>query len=713
MTRIPKALLLTALAASISSAFAQEAAGDIQGYVGIGGIYTHPTSGTNQFKLREYRDLDSGVTGVVDLRLDGGDWWTRLFGENIAREDQFLELKGGKYGVFKFAIYNDKIIHNWTNGAITPFTGIGTNNLTFAGTSPPSTNTSTWNSFDYGVNHNNAGGFVEASPLAGSPFYFRVNTNVRESHGMKPMGFAGTSPGGPTYELPVPIDWRTTDWGGEVGYSSRRMHVSLAYTYSKFDDANEFLFWRTPAVQTGANVERSTIAPDNKMQRLVLNGIFKQMPFDSTLAIRGTYAKYESGFAIAPTYLSVTGSQPAGVGNTRNSGASVPNFNGEVENTTLSAAYNSNWSRAWSSKLYYNYYERENNSSHVVFTPSGPGSGGTCDVNQQTGASIPTCTTEFLHFKKSNLGAEGYWRLNRSNKLTFGLDFQNTERERIDYDHTEEMRLSAEWKSGMWEVADFRVKYIHLDRDSDFLLGSSSSPFIRDLNRFDVAPLKRDTLKIAFDMNPMPLLDVGVELNLKRNRYDNTTLGRTDDRREEVSLSASYGDAASLRVTSFFDWEHTRYDSNHWVGDVATYPTPNPGAGAYFWSSQVHDRNWFAGLAADWVASERLKVYASAIWQKGDGGVDFTAPSVANAQNISNYDDFQKRAFNIRATYKADKNIEFTVGAAYEKYTYSDIQMNDYIYNLKTGSNQNFLSGAYANPSYRVNIIYGLVAYRF
>ena len=93
--------------------------------------------------------------------------------------------------------------------------------------------------------------------------------------------------------------------------------------------------------------------------------------------------------------------------------------------------------------------------------------------------------------------------------------------------------------------------------------------------------------------------------------------------------------------------------------------------------------------------------------------MDFTAPSVANAQNITNYDDFQKRALNIKATYRAQKNVDITLGAAYEKYSYSDIQMDGYIYNLKTGSNQNYLSGAYANPSYRVNIIYGMIAYRF
>src|SRR5215831_15971852 len=100
MTRTPKALLLTALAAAVPSALAQMAAPTTSGSVSIGGIYNNETS-QNPFKLEEYRDLRNGVTGSVDMRVDSGDWWTRLFGENIAREDQFIEMKGGKYGIFK------------------------------------------------------------------------------------------------------------------------------------------------------------------------------------------------------------------------------------------------------------------------------------------------------------------------------------------------------------------------------------------------------------------------------------------------------------------------------------------------------------------------------------------------------------------------------------------------------------------------------------
>ena len=712
MTRGSRAFVLTALAAAVSSALAQEAPAPEIGYIGIGGIYTNRNSGaTNHFKLDEYRDLQNGVTGIVDARFESADWWTRLFGENLGREDQFIELRGGKYGVFKYSLYDDRIVHNLTYGAITPFTGAGSGSLTFPGTAPPNTNLATWNQLDYEVKHENFGGFVEAQIAPLSPFYFRVDAKQRQSSGVKPLGAAGTSPGGPTYELPAPIDWTTTDWGGEVGYTSKRMHVALAYTYSKFENSFPFLSWRTPAVQTGPNIESSTTAPENKMQRWALNAIFKQMPFDSTLALRGTYAKYESDFAIAPTFLSVTGTLPAGVGNTRLANASSPNFDGEVVNETFSAAYNSNWSRSWSTKAYYNYYKRENNSSEIVFTPSGPGSGGTCDLAPVTNAALPTCTTEFLHFKKQNAGVEAYYRLNRANKLTFGADWMQTERERVDFEKSTETKLFAEWKSGMWQAADFRVKYIHLERDSDFLLASNVDPFNKYLYRFDVAPLKRDTVKFAIDGNPLPLLDLGLEINLKQNKYDETVLGRKKDKREEVSLSAAYGDASAWRVHAFADWEHTKYESTHWVGSTTTFPTPT--GSAYFWGSEVHDRTWLFGMAGDWFVSDQWVVKASAIWQKGDGGVDFSAPAVANAQNITNYDDFQKRALNLRAVYKATRQVEVTFGTAYEKYTYSDIQMNDYINNIRTGANQNYLTGAYANPNYRATIIYGLIAYRF
>jgi len=165
--------LLVANALVAPAAFAQEASPfRVSGNVGIGGIAVDDKNALDVSKLNEYMDMSNGLLTIFDIKGRGSEYWFDLFGENIGRDDQFLEVKGGKYGAFKYSIYNDKVIHNWTYGAITPFTGIGTNNLTFAGASPPSTNTSTWNSFDYGVSHNNTGGFVEANVAPASPFYF-------------------------------------------------------------------------------------------------------------------------------------------------------------------------------------------------------------------------------------------------------------------------------------------------------------------------------------------------------------------------------------------------------------------------------------------------------------------------------------------------------------------------------------------------------------
>jgi hypothetical protein len=705
--------LMTVLAASVSAALAQEVP-PFTGSVSLTGVSTHVTS-QNRFRFEEFRDLDSGVTGGFDVRTQSSDWYHRFFGENLGRDDQFEQAKGGKYGVFNKNYYGDDIIHNLTFGAITPFSGVGTNNLTFTGTPPPATNPALWNGFDYRVKHRNVGGVVEGQLAPDSPFYVRVAANRKKSDGIRPLGEPGTSPGGPNYELPAPIDWRTTDVSGEFGYSTKTMHFSVTALWSKFEDANDFLFWRAPVVVTGANQEISTISADNNLRRLAFNGVVKQMPLDSTLAVRATYTKLTNSFPIGTTYINISGT----TGNLRLANPSEPTFEGEVVNKSFSVAYNSNLARDWSSKVYYNWYKRDNNSTEVVFRPSGPGSGGTCDFNPVTGAALTTCSTEFLRFEKKNVGAEVQWRIARANKLTLGLDYLDTERERIDFDRSKETRATIEWKSGSWDVADVRLKYIHLNRKSDFLEGgaltTTGTPdiFARNLFRFDAAPLDRDTIKLVLDANPLPLLDLGGELAYKHNRYKDTLLGRTSDTRQEIAVSASYG-PPELRFTAFADYEHTVYDSRHWVGATTTFPNSNAAGTTFLWQSDVKDKNYLVGVAADWRALERLRIVGSAIWQKADGSVDFAAFSTTRIpSNITAYDNFTKKTLNVKGMYAATKQLDVTVGAAYEKYDYSDIQMDAYIYNLRVGANQSYLSGAYAFPNYKASIVYATLTYRF
>jgi len=55
-------------------------------------------------KLNEYRDLnDDGVISEIDVKGRGGKYHLDVFGENLGLDDQYIDLKGGQYGVFSTA----------------------------------------------------------------------------------------------------------------------------------------------------------------------------------------------------------------------------------------------------------------------------------------------------------------------------------------------------------------------------------------------------------------------------------------------------------------------------------------------------------------------------------------------------------------------------------------------------------------------------------
>jgi hypothetical protein len=713
MRKTPIALVVGALfAASAAPAMAQLR---VTGSASVTGMYTDVTS-RNPWRFYEYRDLDKGVFGDASIHGTTDNFDLHLFLDGIGRENRTLELSGRKYDDFMFTLYNNRIMHNLTFGAITPWTGVGTNMLNFpyATAAVAAANTGTWQRFDYRVEHENTGGVFEIS--RGSPFYFRTTANQKKSEGLRPLGAAATSPGGPAYEMPLPIDFTTTDVSAEVGYATRAQQYSLNVSYSKFADHNDWLFWRNPLITAPASTsvfERNTIASDNDMWKVALNAMWKQLPMGSALALRGTYSKLTNSIPIPLTYTSVVGA----TGNARLSNPSSPTFEGDVRYTTFTASLTSQPTRDLDTRIYYNYNDKDNESTRVTFAPGGPGAGGFCDINLVTGTTFPTCTNELFHYTRHNVGAEARYRLNRANRLGAGLEYTNTERARHDFHESDDWRGFVELRNTSLETASFRLRYQHLDRDSKFGRGDVPTtnpnwPFERFLYRFDVAPVEQNLLKAVVDYSPAPLVDLGLELIGKRNRYKKTFLGRHRDDREEVYVSAAFGDPARFRVTTFFDIEWTRNEGLHWQGATATFPNTNPAGTAFLWEDKVKERSWVVGLAGDWPFREWLRFHGSAIWQDTKGTVDFTTPNnVGNPQDIGAFDSFRRLALHLRATTPIQKNVELTVGGAYERFRYADAQMDGYNYTQVTGANQNLLSGAYAFPSYNARIVYVNVRY--
>jgi len=714
-----KSKLISVLVANllVASPLAFAADGDVQwsGSATLGARYVDDKT-DDPSKLNEYRQLGDGSSGIAgfELRGRGSRYYSNIYGENIGRDDQYLDAKGGLYGVFKYRLYSDELRHNFGSGpgARSPYTGIGSGTLNMANPRPAVT---TWGTFDHSYSRRDAGGMAEWQ--AASPWYFRVEANEVKREGINVFaGAKSTSPGGGFMDLPAPIDYTTQNVSGEFGYSTKRGHFAVSVLHSKFENGNDVLRWTNEFYDATSGILDTTILPpDNKLTRLSVNGNLRQLFWDSTLAGRLVFTNLTNDVAMPLNMLSTGATNPA-------TNPSSPTFHGDIKKTNLSLSLSSHPTRDLDTRAYLDYAKEENDSTHVIFAPAaGTGlTGGSSNAlsNCNSTATNP-CEPEPWHYKKTKIGAEAGYRLTRENKLSGGLDFADMERERADFQKTKDTKFFAQWKNSSIDWLTGRIKYQYLSRKSDFAPHPAvlaANPIDLYVRRFDLANVNQNLLKLVLDAAPAPGLDLGFEAIFKNNKYKDTILGRTDDTRQEYYASVSYGDPNQLRFLVFGDVELTKYESFHRVGTGNPDPATPPVAGTYNWTATNQDRAWQVGLGVDWKPRERLTFKGSLIFAKTEGTADFSPEVGAPAgpfTSISNFDNTKRTSVNLKAIYDYDRSWQFTGGYAYEKYSYDDIGYSGTLYVTSAINTAGVATGQFSFQPYTANIIYTTAKYKF
>ncbi|MGZ6238799.1 MAG: MtrB/PioB family outer membrane beta-barrel protein, partial [Syntrophales bacterium] len=143
----------------------------------------------NKAKFNEYRDVRDGVYGDVKLKYESEKNYVDLNAQDMGYDTQRYGIRGGIWGDFKFNLNYDELPHNITYDAKTFYSGAGSSNLTYP-THPPSTNTNTWNTFDYSTKRKNLSGGFQVDAL--KPFFFDVSASSEQKKGTYPIGGAGT-----------------------------------------------------------------------------------------------------------------------------------------------------------------------------------------------------------------------------------------------------------------------------------------------------------------------------------------------------------------------------------------------------------------------------------------------------------------------------------------------------------------------------------------
>jgi putative beta-barrel porin MtrB/PioB len=725
------------------------------------------TGPEDRAKLNEYRDLTGGVIGTIDLMGTSTRNYVRFFGENLGYDDQLLNLRGGEYGTFKYQVFQDKMPHNLSWGALTPLTGTGSATLTLPGAVPvnvapsippypPAQDPRTWNQFDYKLQRNVIGGNFDFT--GNSPWNLRAGYNEITTQGVRPLSARlGTGSGNGLIEFGGPTDYKTKDFTLDGGYSTKKGSISVNFLNSRFSNAVESMQFTNFFMLN--NLDTMYLPPDNILNRVGLNATVRELPVNSTLSVRGTWSKLTNNVGVATDGLMPTSSAlspattgaPTAVGFLRTPGSNgVTNFAGDIETKTASLSYTSNWGGGVDSKLFYNYYDSKNNSTLVAFDQGTLGTNLTgLPTNCFPAVSAPSTTipapssfqcvgpypNSLFSYTRHDYGLDAGWRINRENKLSGGLSALKIEREgREDAEKTEENRAWAEYKNSMAEGLSARLKAVYLTRKSDFnpaepvgvnpFNPATPSSVTYYFRAYDVSNMVQPQLKLVLDWSPAPLWDTSFEYGIKQGNYKDLSYGRTHDDRREYNLTVSYGDPRDVRVTALANYEIVEFDQSYHQG-TGPFPGGPQLAGDFDWSTKNTQINRLLGLIADWVPTERLALKASYILTTTGGGVHFNSGNTSaaggfNGGPLVDYvtDNTRKETLNLKGDYKFDKQWTGTLGYVTEKYDYADDQMKGYqgfypYYQYLGGNNSSWYSGAYANPSYRLTVVYMMATYKF
>jgi hypothetical protein len=351
-------------------------------------------------------------------------------------------------------------------------------------------------------------------------------------------------------------------------------------------------------------------------------------------------------------------------------------------------------------KVYYKYYKRDNKSDDPT---------GVVDI--------------FLNYNTATYGAELGLRLPEHFYLSGGYKYVKTERSwEGEMDPTEVLPYNKDniyFVNLKWSGVDFleaRVGYDRLDRDAQYRTVQSE---INPARQFAYAAQNRDTFKAALDILPLENLNVGLDYKYANTDYSDTIYGLRSDKRNEFEVSADYSIGKIAKLNAYGDVEWIKFNQLQFVG---TDLLP--------WQANQWDKSWGYGLGAEvYVIPKRLTLILRHDYLKSNGSVDFALnnglftnaagtglgpASGANNDNIDigRWDDYTLYSFSIKAVYKFTKSLSAMIGYAYERFWYSDAQLDNYQF-VVLAPNGAYLTGAYNGQSYKANLVFGGVTYKF
>ena len=627
------------------------------------------TVDNNSAKFDEYRDLQNGFN-LYDLSFFGIDTakgnYVELSGKNLVRDDQDLRFGLGSAGTWRLSVENNKIPHNLSNKAMTPFIDRGNGVYTVPspvlstpinGYPNAAANTATvlatddataaWlstnlHATELGTQRDKTSATLQLTPTEALKFRLTYSDDRKDGSKITYGPIGARPPDSLNIQMAEPINYVTRELKFETEYNLEKFQSLFSYTLSDFENETDTLTWQNiwaynadvndPSLyMTSDSGTRyigtfgaRALAPDNRYQNATLSLGF-DLPLASRLAATLAYGKMEQDEDLIPYSTSAFGS-PTPFNST--TALARTSAEAEIETKLLNLDYTINPISRLNLRAFYRYYDLDNS------TPNDDWRYVTNDtiVNTQAASGLAPYKNQ-----RTNL-AYDYNQQNYGLDASYGLAFWRTtlglgyEREAIERDNreanTEEDMLKASLRTRPADWLSLRAKVLYGEREAD---GYNSN--VTANSYWYTTGTDNDDPKYTFSNHPdMRKFDV------------------TDRERQQLDLAATVTPVERLDLTASYRWRNDDYES----GVKPTQPLLNyAGAAALTVANQTA---WTPGdqlglleseteriaLDASYAPSERLTLTAFASQEDIEStqrGLEFNENNKVNPSGVSSVND--------------------------------------------------------------------------
>jgi MtrB/PioB family decaheme-associated outer membrane protein len=244
---------------------------------------------TKSASFQEYSDWSNGpiLTSAGFLTENRKTaWYLSGLAENVGRDDEYFQLKTGRYGVYNVTAFFDSIPQVYSTEAKSLWNGVGTNNLTLRGGLVPGSSTAaqvdsvlaTVAPTELKVTREKAGLSFTYSPWDDIETFFQVSNEQR--NGTQPISatFGYPFENGAT-QIIEPIHYNTLDVTSALRYKEDDLQANLTYTGSFFRNSMAALTWQNPGL---AQVGPGSYIPPQGLLSLPPSNNFNTLKADTT-----------------------------------------------------------------------------------------------------------------------------------------------------------------------------------------------------------------------------------------------------------------------------------------------------------------------------------------------------------------------------------------------------------------------------------------------